>query len=58
VYDPRDSRGVPVSGGIPIIVRIAAVVGLIVIFIMFAIVTKEAQYGHVWPSVDAAKIKL
>ena len=58
MYDPKDARGVPVSAGIPPIVRISAVIGLIMIFIMLGIVIGWSFYGHVWPSTDSAHIKL
>jgi hypothetical protein len=58
MYDIRDSRGVPVSGGIPPIVRVAFVIGVILIFTIGGMVVFASRYGHVWPSQDSTRIKL
>ena len=58
MYDIKDSRGVPVSGGIPPIVRISAIIGIIIIFIIGGIVVGASRYGHVWPSTDSMHIRL
>lgn len=49
MYDPVDERGVPVSRGFPLIVRIAALIGVIFIFGMGAITIGLAGHGHHWP---------
>jgi hypothetical protein len=58
MYDIRDSRGVPVSGGIPPIVRVAFVIGVIIIFTMGGMVVGASMFGHVWPSQNSTRIKL
>ena len=56
--DMRDSRGVPISTGVPMIVRVAAVVGLCVIFTMLGIVISASRTGHAWPTSTAVQIPL
>lgn len=50
MYDVQDERGVPVSKGVPMIVRVAGVVGLIAIFAVGYDVIAWASYGHQWPA--------
>ena len=50
MYDPLDSRGVPTSRGIPMVVRIAATIGIIMIFAVGGFVILESWYGHQWPA--------
>jgi hypothetical protein len=56
MYDIKDERGVPVSSGIPPIVRIAAVIGIIVVFTMLTLVFRNSAVGHSWPSNDSVSI--
>lgn len=58
MYDIKDSQGIPISGGIPPIVRSAAIIGIIIIFIIGGLVVGTSHYGHVFPSSDSMKIKL
>jgi hypothetical protein len=58
MYDPVDERGVPVSRGMPRIVQIAAVVGILVIFWVGAYTIQWSHYGHQWPSVKSLRIPL
>ncbi len=61
VHDSGDryqGMQIPVSSGIPRMVRVAFVIGIIVIFIIVGMVIANSQSGHVWPAVDSAKIKL
>jgi hypothetical protein len=58
MYDPKDHRGVPVSAGIPPIVRWSGIIGFIAILCVVGIVIGASRYGHVWPSGDSAHIKL
>jgi hypothetical protein len=58
MYDPKDTRGVPISGGIPSIVTWTGVAGIILIFIIAGLVLGSAGYGHVWPAENALNIKL
>ncbi len=49
MYDITDERGVPVSRGIPTAVRIAILIGAIIIFAVGGDVVFNASYGHQWP---------
>ena len=58
MYDPVDERGVPASRGFPLIVRVAAIVGIIFIFGMGAITIGLAGHGHRWPSLSSLRVPL
>ncbi len=49
MYDVQDERGVPVSRGVPMLVRVAVVSGLLAIFAIGAFTVLLASYGHLWP---------
>jgi hypothetical protein len=60
MYDPvPEHHGqIPVSAGIPPLIRWSGIIGLIAIFIVVGIVIGASRYGHVWPSGDSAHIQL
>ncbi len=58
MYDVKDERGVPVSSGIPPIVRISAVIGIIMVFVMLSLVFRNSSTGHSWPANDSVSIPL
>jgi hypothetical protein len=60
MYDPKPvfHGQLPVSAGMPPLVRWAFFVGLIAIICVVGIVIGSTRYGHVWPSADSAHIKL
>lgn len=58
MYDPTDTRGIPTSRGTPPIVRIATLIGIIVIFGMGAITIYFSGYGHAFPSTRTLRIQL
>lgn len=58
MYDVTDDRGVPISHGVPVIVRIAFVIGVIGIFLVVGIVIATSQQGHLWPASETTKIKI
>jgi hypothetical protein len=58
MYDPTDNRGVPVSRGVPRIVIIASIIGVLCIFGMGAYTIYMSGYGHVFPSVQSLRIPL
>ncbi len=58
MYDPLDERGVPTSRGVPMAVRIAAIIGLLCIFGMGGAVIGFSYYGHQWPATKALRIPL
>ncbi len=58
MYDPVDDRGVPVSRGTPVVVRIAAIIGILCIFGIGASVVMLSGYGHWWPDQKSMRIPL
>jgi hypothetical protein len=58
MFDPVDERGVPASRGVPLLVRAAAMVGILSIFGLGAITIYFSTYGHVWPSTRSLRIPL
>jgi hypothetical protein len=58
MYDQQDERGVPISAGIPSLVLWSGVAGVILIFIVAAMVLAVSGYGHIWPSEDTMRLKL
>ena len=59
MYDPNPYKhGIPVSGGIPPIIRWLGIIGFVAILCVVGIVIGASRYGHVWPSSDSAHIKL
>jgi hypothetical protein len=56
MYDVKDERGVPVSSGIPPIVRVAALIGIIVVFTVLTLVFRNSSFGHSGPSNDSVSI--
>ncbi len=58
MYDPTDERGVPTSRGVPRVVMIAAVVGILAIFGVGFYTIWMSGSGHVWPWQQALRIPL
>lgn len=58
MYDLRDERGVPISAGVPLLVRLSAIFGVIVILIIIGLVAGNSAFGHAWPSGTSTKIPL
>lgn len=58
MYDLKDSRGVPVSAGIPPLVRAAVIIGIIGIIAILGAVVFGSPFHHVWPSINSTHIKL
>jgi hypothetical protein len=58
MYDPLDDRGVPTSRGVPMVVRIATIIGMLCIFGVGAVTLYYAGYGHAWPSTKTLRIPL
>jgi len=58
MYDKVDARGVPVSKGIPSLVQIAGLIGVVVIFAIGGSVVLIAGYGHMWPASTAQRAPL
>jgi hypothetical protein len=58
MYDIEDERGVPISSGVPPIVTYAGIAGVVLIFIIAALVLGASAYGHLWPSENTLNLKL
>ncbi|MBD5604353.1 MAG: hypothetical protein IAI48_04595 [Candidatus Eremiobacteraeota bacterium] len=58
MYDRHDERGVPISSGIPPIVIISAIIGLIMIATIVTLVFSNSAFGHAWPSEQSTKLPL
>jgi hypothetical protein len=58
MFDPADERGVPTSTGVPLVVRVSAIVGLVVILGMVGLVIYASAFGHAWPWTTGAQVKL
>jgi hypothetical protein len=58
MYDPKPHHGIPVSAGIPPLIRWSGIIGFVAIIIVVGIVIGAARYAHVWPSTDSTHIKL
>jgi hypothetical protein len=58
MYDQRDSRGVPISAGVPMIVRLAVFAGILVIFTVVGMVISQSAFGHAWPSSTSSHLPL
>ncbi len=58
MYDRQDERGVPISAGIPPIVIVAVLVGLVVIGVLLTMVAGSSGFGHAWPANTSTQVKL
>ncbi len=58
MYDKVDSRGVPISKGVPTLVQVAGLVGVVVIFAIGGSVVASSGWGHFWPSQSVQRINL
>jgi hypothetical protein len=58
MYDPKPAAGIPVSAGIPPLIRWSGLIGLVAIIIVVGMVIATSRYGHVWPSMDSTRIQL
>jgi hypothetical protein len=58
MHDPTDSRGVPISQGIPTLVIWAGIIGVILIFAVAGMVLGSAGFGHLWPASNTLNLKL
>ena len=58
MYDPVDARGVPTSRGVPPLVRVLVVVGVIAVFIIGLATIKTAGFGHSWPATKTLRVPL
>ncbi len=58
MYDMTDRRGVPVSRGVPKLVQVSALIGLLLIFAIGAFTILIASYGHMWPASHTLRMRL
>ena len=60
MYDTnvKTENQIPVSAGVPPIVKLASFFGFCAIILIICIVVWTASQGHVWPAEDVSKIKL
>jgi hypothetical protein len=58
MHTPYDEHGVPVSGGIPPIVRISGFIMIATIFVLLAMVFLTSHDNHVWPASASQTITL
>lgn len=58
MYDQTDERGVPISAGVPLIVRITVVIGIVVILSVVGMVISASAFGHAWPSSTSSHLPL
>ena len=58
MYDLEDERGVPISSGVPRIVLWSGIAGVILIFIIAALVLAVSGHGHLWPADRTLDLKL
>ena len=58
MHDPTDDRGVPISSGIPHLVTWAGALGVVLIFVIAALVLSTAGHGHMWPADTTLTLKL
>jgi len=49
---------IPVSSGIPPVVKWTAIVGILMIFTVIAIAIGTSNYHHIWPATDTSHIQL
>ena len=59
MHDYRtDEHVIPVSAGIPPIVVVAGLVGLVLIGVVVSLVFVNASWGHSWPSTSSLTLNL
>jgi len=58
MYDRTDDRGVPISAGIPPLVIVAALIGIVAILTIVSIVFRNSSFGHAWPSSTSVSVPL
>jgi hypothetical protein len=58
MHTPYDDQGIPVSAGIPPIVRITGAILLVLIFALLTMVFLDSSSNHVWPAANSATLPL
>jgi hypothetical protein len=57
-FTPEKDAVIPVSAGIPPVVKWTAIGGVIAIVIVVGIAIGTSNYHHIWPAPDTTKIQL
>jgi len=58
MYDQVDERNVPKSAGIPPLIYVSAIFGIVVIFMLLSLVFSNSRANHAWPSSGSLTIPL
>ena len=58
MHDRLDEHNIPVSAGIPRVIYISSVVGIIMIFTMLTMVFVNSGANHAWPSQSSLTVPL
>lgn len=58
MYDQVDERNVPKSAGIPPLVYISVILGVIAIFVILSLVFANSGANHAWPSSASLTVPL
>ncbi|GAC1496425.1 MAG: hypothetical protein NVS1B2_16760 [Vulcanimicrobiaceae bacterium] len=58
MYDQTDERNIPVSAGIPRVIYVSAVIGIILIFTMLFMVFYNSGANHGWPASSTLTVPL
>lgn len=58
MYDQVDEHNIPKSAGIPPVIYITAISGIVMIFIILSLVFANSSANHVWPSGDTLAVPL
>ena len=53
-----NDRPVPVSTGIPPVIYISAITGIVMIFVILSLVFSNSKANHVWPSSGTLTVPL
>jgi hypothetical protein len=56
--DQHEAQAVPASAGMPSMVVITGIAGVILIFVVAGLVLSNAAFGHLWPASDVVNLKL
>jgi len=58
MYDPAQGSDIPISKGVPPLVQISFGVGILIVFLILAIVAASSSYHRAWPYTTASKVPL
>ena len=53
-----DPQAIPASAGVPPIVVVSALAGIVLIGVILALVFTNSSYGHAWPSTSSLTLNL